>query len=88
MKYQNEYKLNPEEYIKKLDDDDNPPEIDFLRKDVMFHQQEAERLKNEIPDFIIVSLFKVSCREIRSTLAKKHLDIANDEIELIAKRAK
>ena len=33
-------------------------------------------------------MFKVSCREIRSTLAKKHTDIAMDEIELIAKRAK
>lgn len=33
-------------------------------------------------------MFKISCKEIRSTLAKKHSDIANDEIELIAKSAK
>lgn len=84
-KYDKEYKLDPEAYIKKLDDEDNPPEIDFLKKDVLFHQQEAERLKKEIPDFIIVSIFKVSCREIRSTLAQKHEKIAEDEIELIAK---
>jgi dynein heavy chain len=36
-KYVNEYKLDPDAVIKKLDDDDNPPEIDFLRKDVIFH---------------------------------------------------
>ena len=87
-KYDKEYKLDPAGVIKKLDDDDNPPDIDFLRKDVLFHQQEADRLKNEIPDFIIVSMFKVSCREIRATLAQKHTKIANDQIELIAKRAK
>ena len=68
-KYDKEYKLDPAAVIKKLDDNDNPPEIDFLKKDVIFHQQEAERLKGEIPDYIIVSVFKVSCKEIRATLA-------------------
>jgi hypothetical protein len=37
-KYDKEYKLDPAAVIKKLDDDDNPPDIDFLRKDVIFHQ--------------------------------------------------
>ena len=36
-KYDKEYKLDPVAIMKKLDDDDNPPEIDFLRKDVIFH---------------------------------------------------
>ena len=36
-KYDKEYKLDPVAFIKKLDDDDNPPEIDFLKKDVIFH---------------------------------------------------
>ena len=36
-KYEKEYKLDPAAVIKKLDDDDNPPEIEFLRKDVTFH---------------------------------------------------
>jgi hypothetical protein len=87
-RYHNEYKLDPEAFVKKLDDADNPPEIEFLRKDVVFHLADAERLKQEIPDFIVVSMFKVSCKEIRSTLAQKHQKIADDEIELIAKRAK
>lgn len=64
-KYEKEYKLDPVSVIKKLDDEDNPPEIEFLRKDVIFHQEEAERLSKEIPDHIIVSCFKVSCKEIR-----------------------
>jgi len=87
-KYDKEYKLDPAAILKKLDDEENPPEIDFLRKDVIFHQKEAERLKGEIPDEIYISIFRVSCKEIRNRLAQKHLQIAQDEIELIAKRAK
>lgn len=33
-------------------------------------------------------MFKISCREIRQNLAEKHSRIAEQEIELIAKRAK
>lgn len=36
-KYDKEYKLDPVAVLKKLDDDDNPPEIDGLKKDVIFH---------------------------------------------------
>lgn len=36
-KYDKEYKLDPVSVVKKLDDDDNPPEIDAIRKDVIFH---------------------------------------------------
>lgn len=87
-KYDKEYKIDPVAILKKLDDEENPPEIEFLKKDVLFHQKEADRLKGEIPDEIIVSMFKVNCKEIRNKLVDKHLKIAKDEIELIAKRAK
>ena len=87
-KYDKEYKLDPAAVIKKLDDDENPPEIDVLKKDVAFHQKEAERLKSEIPDDIVVSIFRVNCKEIRNKLVEKHNRIARDEIDLIAKRAK
>jgi dynein heavy chain, axonemal len=33
-------------------------------------------------------MFKVSCKEIRNKLVEKHLKIAKDEIDLIAKRAR
>lgn len=36
-KYNAEYKIDPASYIQKLDDDDNPPEVEFLKKDVIFH---------------------------------------------------
>jgi len=42
--------LDPVEVISKLDDDENPPEPEALRKDIIFHKKEAERLMTEIPD--------------------------------------
>lgn len=87
-KYSAEYKLNPQEIIKVLDDDENPPEADVLRKDVIFHQKEANRLMAEIPDNIIVSMFQINVGTIRDVIAAKHTWIAEQEIELIAKMAK
>lgn len=36
-KYSSEYKLDPQAIIRVLDDDENPPEAEALRKDVIFH---------------------------------------------------
>jgi dynein heavy chain len=60
----------------------------MLRKDVIFHQKEAARLMQEIPDSIIVSMFQINVGTIRDTIAAKHTWIANQQIELIAKMAK
>ena len=88
-KYETEYKLNVEEYVKsQAGDDENPPEVDALRKDIYFHLSEEKRLRGEIPDRLNVSMFNVSCREMRDALAGKHRRIAEEEILLIAKVAR
>ena len=71
-----------------MDDEENPPEAENLRKDVIFHRKEAERLSKEIPEQIVVSMFSVKCDSIRSLLVQKHKDIATAEINLIAKQGK
>lgn len=65
-KYEKEYKLDPAAHIKKMDDQENPPEAEALRRDVLNHQKEAQRLMTEIPESIVVSMFKINCREIRN----------------------
>jgi dynein heavy chain len=45
-------------------------------------------LNGEIPDYIVVSMFKICSKVIRNNLADKHTKISEQEIELIAKRAK
>ena len=87
-KYKNEYSLNPQEIIANLDDDENPPEADVLKKGVIMHRAEAERLMGEIPDSIIVSMFQINVGTIRDVIAAKHTWIAEQQVELIAKMAK
>ena len=71
-----------------MDDEENPIDIDVIKKDIYFHMSEEKRLKEEIPESVIVSMFKINTCEIRNTLAEKHARIAKEEIELIAKRAR
>lgn len=87
-KYKSEYVLDPFKVIKDLDDDDNPPEAETLRKGVIMHRADAERLMNEIPDSIIVSMFQINVGTIRDVIAKKHTYIAEEQVKLIAKMAK
>jgi hypothetical protein len=87
-KYKAEYILDPHKIISELDDDENPPEAEVLKKGVIFHRKEADRLMNEIPDSIVVSMFQVNVGTIRDVIAAKHTWIAEQEVELIAKMAK
>lgn len=48
-----------------MDDEENPTEPDVLRRDVILHQKEANRLMTEIPDSIIVSMFQINVGTIR-----------------------
>lgn len=86
-----EYKLNVDAYIKERDPDPEEgegPDIEELRKDVIFHTEQEKVIKNKIPESVVVSMFQVNCKEFRDQLCKKHSDIAKLEIEIIAKRAK
>jgi hypothetical protein len=89
---QTEYSLNVEEYIRTKDpteeDDEDPPDIDDLKKDIYFHRSQEAKLKDEIPEFVTVSMFQVDCREFREVLSGKHAQIAEREVLVIAKRAK
>jgi hypothetical protein len=84
--------LNVDDYIRikdpKEEDEADPPEIDDLKRDVEFHRKQAQKLRNEIPEHVIVSIFKVDCRDFRDLLSGKHDKIAELEVEIIAKRAR
>ena len=86
--YKDEYKLNPDEVIAELADEENQPEPIELKKLVLEHKETAARLRQEIKDVTVVSMFRVNCRVIRDIIASKHEKIATEIIELIAKKAK
>jgi hypothetical protein len=68
-----------------MDDEEAPPEPETLRRDVLMRRQRALKLQAQIPESIVVSMFQIDCKSIRTTLADKHLKIAKAEVELIAK---
>ena len=86
--YADEYKLDPDEVIAELADEETSPEPSELCKLVVEHREQATKLRNEIKDFTVVSMFRVNCRGIRDIIADKHTKIANEIIELISKKAK
>jgi hypothetical protein len=65
-------------------EEDDPPDVQDLKKDIFFHYAEEKRLKSEIPEHITVSIFQINCNEMRNSLSGKHKIIAEAEIELIA----
>ena len=86
--YKDEYTLDPDVEIANLADEEAQPEPAELRKLVMEHRQQAIKLRNEIKDYTVVSMFRVNCSGIREIIAEKHTKIANEIIELISKKAK
>jgi len=56
-KFEEENKLNPDKYVKSLDEGENPITAEGLRQNIYEHRQEEQRLKDEIPENIVVSIF-------------------------------
>ena len=88
--YQNEYNLDPEKEIASIKEqaDEGNIETKDLQQLVKQHMADAERLKEEIPESVVVSMFRVNAKIIRDLVAEKHTKIAKAIIEIIAKIAK
>ena len=86
--YKDEYKLDPDKEIAQLADEETQPEPADLRKLVIEHTEQAKKLRSEIKDSTVVSMFRVNCRGIRDIIADKHQKIATEIIELISQKAR
>jgi dynein heavy chain len=87
-KFESENKLNPDKYVKSLDEGENQITAEGLRNDIQEHRKEESRLKDEIPESIVVSIFQINCKDIRNMYVGKHASIIEKEIKLIAQKAK
>jgi len=56
-KFESENKLNPDQYVRSLDAGENQITPEALKNDIAEHRKEEQRLKEEIPESIIVSIF-------------------------------
>lgn len=86
--FDKENKLNPDRFVKSLDEGDTPITADALKADIMEHRKEEEKLRNEIPEFVNVSIFQINCKDIRNMYVGKHSQIIEKEVKLIAQKAK
>lgn len=83
-KFEGENKLNPDKYVRALDEGETSITAEALKLDIEEHKKEEQRLKDEIPEMIIVSIFAVNCKDIRNQYVGKHSNIIDKEIKLIS----
>lgn len=74
--YEKEYTFDPTTEMAQYEDPENWPDVETLKQSIIFHNKEEKRLNEEIPEEIIVSVFKVSTKVIRDNLAAKHKQIS------------
>lgn len=70
-----------------MGDESDPTDPDTLRADVVRHRKRAAQIQELIPDQVTVSFFSINTKAIRDNLCEKHLKIAREEIEIIARQA-
>lgn len=83
-RFEGENKLNPDKFVKSLDEGEQPILADGLKNDIMEHRKEEERLRKEIPEFVTVSIFQINCKDIRNLYVGKHTQIIEKEVKLIS----
>lgn len=86
--FEKENKLNPDRYVRALDEGDMPITAEALKADIQEHRQEEEKLRAQIPEFVTVSIFQINCKDIRNMYVGKHSNIITQEVKLIAQKAK
>jgi dynein heavy chain, axonemal len=86
--FKEENELNPDKYMKTLDDPENPMEPAALKADIFRHRKLEEQLMAKIPESVNVGMFQINCKDIRNAYAAKYRDIQDKELKLIAQRAK
>jgi len=80
--------LNPDRFVKSLDEGDTPITAEGLKNDMNEHRKEEDRLRREIPEFVNVSIFQINCKDIPNLYVGKHSQIIDKEVKLIAQKAK
>jgi len=79
-------KLNPDKYVKGLDEGDEPADPETLRADIFRLRELEEDLKRRIPVSVVVSIFTINCKDIRNEYCRKYQQIIDKEIKLIAQK--
>ncbi|OMJ85153.1 hypothetical protein SteCoe_13621 [Stentor coeruleus] len=87
--YEDLMMLNAESFLKQFNEDEGEEvTVDQLKDEITKHQEMEKKILEEIPETIRVSCFEVHCKEVRNTLAGKHVSFVKHLIEMIAQKAR
>jgi dynein heavy chain len=88
-KYEELMMLSADTFLKQFEQDEGQEiAVDQLKDEITKHQELEKKILEEIPETIRVSCFEVHCKEVRSTLAGKHINFVKYLIEMIAQKAR
>jgi dynein heavy chain len=80
--------LNADDYINKLENDENFKSAESLQVEIEKFAGEEQIVKKSIPEEILVSCFLIDCKELIRFLTGKYQDMNKRLIELMARRAR
>jgi dynein heavy chain len=74
--FEEQNKLDPDGYVKSLDEDPEQPDKQIspqeLQADIQRMKKKEEELLSKIPEQIQVSMFMINCKDIRQIYAQKY----------------
>ena len=85
--YKEDLDIDPETYVKNLDEQDDGNIVHVLRDDIRRHQDTYDRIIKEIDENMQVSYFLVNCKDVRDTLLSKHEKIRELELALLNRKS-
>ena len=86
--YKEVLQLKPEEYIKKIETEEKPREVEAIRDEVVGFNLKEQQIRESMPDSVQVGYFRVNCKDISQILAGKYSQLSRGLIEVMAKRVK
>jgi len=70
--FEYEHGLDPNKYMRQLDERDEPIDAEELRVDIYEKKDEEAKLKAKIPEMVTVSIFSININDIRNMYSGKY----------------
>ena len=68
--------------------DDNPMEFDQIQAEINIIISKEKVMRQKLPETIKVSVFEISCKQMKQLLSEKYTTLQKNLIGMISKKAK
>jgi len=80
--------MDPDEFTRKIEMDDNAWEVEQIQAEIAQTIEKEKIMRENLPENIQVSVFEISCKEMKEFLSEKYQNLTKNLIDMIAKKAK